>query len=349
MNFILTLIILLFILGVLVSIHELGHFIAAKKMGIYVYEFCLGMGPKVKGFKRKNDETEYTIRLFPIGGFVAMANERDGNQKLKNEQILANKKFYQKLIVLSAGIIMNLVLALLLLFVSGLVFGSPETKAIIGGVEEGYPAYDAGLQKGDLVLELNGEKVNSWDDITLALNEKEIADSYVFTVQRETGETINLEVVPKKEKIEGETRYVFGISSSSEKEYGLAAAFKYTGNKFVSMLDSMVTILGKLFTGQIGMDKLSGPVGMYTVIDTVKSNGVENIIYLIAFLSVNVGVINIIPIPVFDGGRILLTIIEKIKGGKINPKIEIYLNYFGFLLLIFLMIYVTLNDIIRLL
>ena len=244
---------------------------------------------------------------------------------------------------------MNLVLALLLLFVSGLVFGSPETKAIIGGVEEGYPAYDAGLQKGDLILELNGEKVNSWDDITLALNEKEIADSYVFTVQRETGETINLEVVPKKEKIEGETRYVFGISSSSEKEYGLAAAFKYTGNKFVSMLDSMVTILGKLFTGQIGMDKLSGPVGMYTVIDTVKSNGVENIIYLIAFLSVNVGVINIIPIPVFDGGRILLTIIEKIKGGKINPKIEIYLNYFGFLLLIFLMIYVTLNDIIRLL
>ena len=251
MNFILTLIILLFILGVLVSIHELGHFIAAKKMGIYVYEFCLGMGPKVKGFKRKNDETEYTIRLFPIGGFVAMANERDGNQKLKNEQILANKKFYQKLIVLSAGIIMNLVLALLLLFVSGLVFGSPETKAIIGGVEEGYPAYDAGLQKGDLILELNGEKVNSWDDITLALNEKEIADSYVFTVQRETGETINLEVVPKKEKIEGETRYVFGISSSSEKEYGLVAAFKYTGNKFVSMLDSMVTILGKLFTGQI--------------------------------------------------------------------------------------------------
>ena len=146
---------------------------------------------------------------------------------------------------------------------------------------------------------------------------------------------------PKKQKVSGETTYVVGIKADTSKEYGIGAAFKYTGNKFVSMLDSMGAILTKLFTGKISVDKLSGPVGMYTVVDNMKSTGLESIIYLIAFLSVNVGVINIIPIPVFDGGRILLEIIEKIKGKKVNPKVEIYLNSLGFFMLIFLLIFVT--------
>lgn len=349
MNFILTLLILLLILGILVSIHEFGHFIAAKKMGIYVYEFCIGMGPKIAGFKRKNDETEYTLRLLPIGGFVAMANERDGNKKLKDSEILANKKYYQKLIVLSAGIIMNLILAIVLLFTSGLIFGCPETRAVIGGVDKNYPAYKAGLEKNDLILELNDKKINSWDDITLLLNEKNIKDTYKFKVEKSNGDVREVVVSPIKEKIDNETRIIFGISSSTKKEYGFLSSLKYTTTKFVNMLDSMVSILNKLFTGQIGVDKLSGPVGMFTIVDSMKTTGIENIIYLIAFLSVNVGIINIIPIPVFDGGRMLLSTIEKIKGSRINPNIEIYLNSIGFILLIVLMIFVTFNDIIRLL
>lgn len=349
MNFLLTLILLLVILGLLVTVHEFGHFIAAKKLGVYVYEFCIGMGPKIFGFKRKNDETEYTIRLFPVGGFVAMASERDGNKKLKDDQILANKKFYQKMIVLWAGILMNLILAIVFLFFSGLIFGSPETKPIVGEVMNGYPASEAGLEKGDLILELNNKKIKSWDNITLTLNEKKVKKVYLFKIQKQNGEIKNINVYPRKQKVNGEITYVVGIKADASKDYGIGAAFKYTGNKFVSMLNSMGVILTKIFTGKISVDKLSGPVGMYSVVDNMKSTGLENIIYLIAFLSVNVGIINIIPIPVFDGGRVLLEIIEKTKGKKVNPKVEIYLNSLGFFMLIFLLIFVTLNDILRLL
>lgn len=349
MNFILTLILLLLILGVLVSIHEFGHFTAAKKAGVYVYEFCLGMGPKLFGFKRKNDETLYTLRLFPVGGFVAMASDVDPKLKLKDNQILQNKKYWQKLVVLSAGIIMNLLLALVILFVSGLIFGSPETRPIIGKVAKGYPAYSAGLRENDLILKLDNKKVTSWDDISLALNVKDVKSKYEFIVKRDNGEVESVFVSPKKEKVDDQERYVFGISSSMHREYGFIEALKYTGNKFSSMISSMVNIFNKLFTGKIGMDKLSGPVGMFSVVDNMKASGIENVLFLVAFLSVNVGFINIIPIPVFDGGRILLATIEKIKGSRISPRIESSLNLFGFFMLMFLMVYVTWNDIIRLL
>lgn len=348
MNFIITLIILLVILGILIAIHEFGHFIVAKRKGIYVYEFCLGMGPKIYGFKRKNDETEYTIRLFPIGGFVAIANERAGNTKLKKKEILENRKFGERFCVLIAGIVMNFILALIILFISGLIFGSPETKPIVGSVMKGYPAYEAGIKKNDLVLEVNGKKIDSWDEIVLQLNYKKVKKVYNFKIKDKNGDIKNLDVYPEKEKIDGEEKYVFGLSASKEKEYGILSALKYTGVKFVTMINSIGVILEKLFTGQIAMDKLSGPVGMFAVIDNVKSSGIESLLYLIAFLSVNVAIINLIPVPVFDGGRILILIIEKIKRKKLSPHFEEYLNVVGFLLLILLMIYVTYNDIVKL-
>ncbi len=348
MNFIITLIILFVILGILISIHEFGHFLVAKKRGIYVYEFCLGMGPKIFSFKRKNDETEYTLRLFAVGGYVSMANERGTNTKLKKNQILENKTFIEKIVVLLAGIVMNLILALLILFASGLIFGSPETKPVVGSVLKDYPAYVAGIKKNDLILSIDNKKISSWDEIVLELNVKNVKKNYLFEIQREDGTTEYTNVYPKKIKKDGDEKYVFGISVSTKKEYGVIPALEYTGTKFVSMINSIGDILEKLFTGKVAMNKLSGPVGMFSVIDNVKASGMESLLYLIAFLSVNVAIINLIPIPVFDGGRILLIIIEKIKGSKINPNIESFLNAFGFLLLILLMLFVTYNDILNL-
>lgn len=348
MNFLITLIILLVILGVLISIHEFGHFIVAKRKGVYVYEFCIGMGPKIWSKKRKGDETEYTLRLLPIGGFVAMANERAGNTKLKKSEILENKTFWQKIEVLIAGIVMNLLLALVLLFVSGLIFGSPETRPVVGDVLKNYPAYNAGIEKNDLVLEINNKKISSWDEISLELNYKTVKKYYDFKVKRKNGDVETLRVYPEKKKINGEEQYVFGIKASAKKEHGVKAAFEYTGKKFVGMINSIGLILEKLVTGQISTDKLSGPVGMFAVIDNVKQSGLESLLYIIAFLSVNVAIINLIPIPVFDGGRILIEIIEKIRGKKLSPRFAETLNTLGFFFLIFLLVYVTYNDILKL-
>ena len=277
-----------------------------------------------------------------------MASEPSKTKKLKKSEILENKTLLEKLAVLFAGIIMNFVLALVILFISGLIFGSPETRPVVGDVIKDYPAYKAGLEKNDLVLSINDKEISTWDEIALELNVKEVKKVYKFEVQKENGTIEWVNVYPEKKVIDGDKKYVFGISASTNKEYGFVAALEYTGTKFVGMIQSIGLILEKLVTGKIGMNALSGPIGMFAVIDNIKASGLESLLYLIAFLSVNVAIINLIPIPVFDGGRILIVIIEKIKGSKINPNIENYLNAIGFLLLILLMIYVTYNDILNL-
>ena len=181
MNFIVTLLILLFILGFIVFFHEFGHFIAAKKAGVYVDEFALGMGPKIFGFKK--GKTTYTFRALPIGGYVAMANEEIKEIKLPKTRILANKKFYQKVLVLIMGIVFNFILAVLLFFINGLIYGSPETKPYIGDIKENSPAEDGGLRASDLILSVNGVKVSSWDDVLLELTTQKKTE-YKFEVER---------------------------------------------------------------------------------------------------------------------------------------------------------------------
>lgn len=346
MNFIFTLLILLFILGFIVFFHELGHFIAAKKSGVYVDEFALGMGPKIFSFKKK--ETTYTLRILPIGGYVSMANEENPELKLPKERILANKKFYQKILVLTMGIIFNFILAFLLFFLNGVIFGSPETKPYIGQIAENSPAEDGGLLPGDLVLSVNGTEVNSWDDVLLELTVK---SSKQYKIKVERLNTIFITTIePRIETDEdGNTTKIFGIATNTIKNEGIVNAIKYSWEATSKITRNIFKILGNLFTGKLSTKNLSGPVGIYSVVDDLKENGLESIIYLIGYLSLNVGIINLIPIPVFDGGRILLVIIEKIKRKKLNPNVELYLNYIGFGLMILLMIFVTYNDIIKLL
>ena len=319
MNFIITLIILIVILGIIVFVHEFGHFIAAKKCGVYVHEFAIGMGPKICSFKRKNDETTYSLRLLPLGGFTALAMTEE-DFKVKKNQVLDNKKYYQKLLILLMGIFFNFILTVVLLFINGLAYGSPQTGAVVGEIQENSPSEIAGLKTNDEIIEINGKKVSSWDSITL---------------------------IPEIEETEDGTVKTFGFGTSTKKEYGFTAALKYSVVGFGEMFTSLFKILGNLFAGKIGVDNLSGPVGVYSVIDQIKESGLESIIYLTAYLSINVGIINLIPIPVFDGGRVVLSTAEKIKGSELNPNIEIMLNNIGVILLIILFVYVTLNDILK--
>lgn len=346
MNFLITLIILCLVLGIIVFIHEFGHFIAAKRLGVCVSEFAIGMGPKI--FKFKKGETTYSLGLLPIGGYNAIQMTEKENPKTKKERVFENKSFLGKLYILLNGIFFNLILAIVFLFINGIFYGSPDTRALVGDVVIDSPSYNAGLIKGDVITEINGKTVKSWDEALIILQYGDKTKKYEFTVLRDN-EYKKLTIVPEITKDEeGKNTNYFGFGTSTYKKHGFVNAIKYCFTGTYKMIESLVIILGNLFTGKIGLNNLSGPVGVFTVIDTLKETGLENIIYLVSYLSLNVGIINLLPVPVFDGGRVLLVIIEKIKGKKVNPKLEEWLNTIGFILLLILMIYVTLNDVLKL-
>lgn len=349
MNFIITLLILVVILGLIILVHEFGHFIAAKKSGVYVEEFSLGMGPVLKQFKPKNSETTYSIRWLPIGGYVAMAEKEEKGSKIKKDRVLENKGFLRNFWVMIDGIVFNFILALVIFFISGLIYGRPVNDAIVASVSEGGAFETAGIEKDDRIIEVNGVGVKTWSDFLLEATAKKLQDNYLIKIEKPNGEIKEYNVVPEISEEDGEEVRVFGVARGATiHEKGIANALKYSIEGTVDTFKTIFNILCSLFNGKVSTDSLSGPVGMYSIIDQVKSSGLENILYLIAYLSINVAIVNLIPIPVFDGGRILLLIIEKISRHKTSEKLENILNTVGFLLMILLMIYVTFNDIIRL-
>lgn len=350
MNFLITLLILFIILSVIIIVHEFGHFIAAKKGGVYIDEFSLGMGPQLLKYKPKKSETTYSLRAFPIGGFVSMAEKEDSSNKaIKKNQVLENKSFGRKLLVLINGILFNCFLAIFLFFVSGLLYGRPVSEPVINKVVEGMAAEKAGLESGDKILEVNGVKINTWDDFLLEASAKKLKDEYIFKVEKSNGDIKEYNLVPEVQEVEGQEVKVFGIQSSGTIYYkGFKNAVIYAFEGFYTNFKTIFKILGNLFTGEVPVKSLSGPVGIYSLVDSVKSQGVNTLLYLTAYLSINVAIINLIPIPVFDGGRVLILLIEKITRRKSSENLEAILNYVGFALMILLMLYVTFNDIIRL-
>lgn len=345
----LTLIILILILGIIILVHEFGHFITAKLSGVHIYEFSIGMGPIIHTHKGK-DNIDYNIRALPIGGFVSMAGEvYDDDEKISKEKLMCNRPWYQRLIILVAGVFNNFLLAIIILFFLALFLGSTTTKPIVGEVLENSAMAEAGIETGDQVLAINGIKTASWDKMQIALYRKNKNDSYEFVIKKANGEEKTYNVVPKKVQNEDGTetmQFGFGLDTTIKKGFG--ASVSYAFNKFVSIIDSMILTVTSLFTGKIGLNALSGPVGIYQVVDESVSVGLSQLIYIVAFLSINVGFINILPFPAFDGGHVLFMIIEKIKGSPINAKIENAFHMVGFVLLIILMIYITIQDIIRL-
>lgn len=347
MNFIITLLLLVVILGIIISVHEFGHFIAAKKCGVHVDEFSLGMGPLLFEYKPKKSETTYSLRLFPIGGYVAMAEKYDKEVKIKKDKVLENKSFFQIFWVLINGIAFNFVLAIILFFVMGLFQGRPVDNTFVYGLEEGYPAYDV-VELGDEIIKVNGVEIDSYYDFNVEVNAKEAKDEYVLTLKKADGKIKDVTIKPLEEEIDGTLYRRFGISFKVMYEKGFLNALIYSVEGTIDTISKVWETLVMLVIGDISMDNLSGPVGMYSVIDTVKSQGILNIIYILAYLSVNVGILNLLPIPVFDGGRIFILIIEAITKKKASEKVENILNLVGFGFMFLLMIFVTFNDIIKL-
>ncbi len=346
----LTLIILIIMLGILIFVHEFGHFLVAKKCGVHVEEFSLGMGPIIFKWKRKKDPTLYSIRLLPIGGFCAMAGEvmEDGNKKLSKDKYMCNKKPYQKFLILVAGVTMNFILAIVLLTLQGLIWGSNNQLSYVGLVTENSPIEEAGIEVGDRIVSINGVKTQTWDKIQVAIALKNKDKSYEFVVKKDDGTTKKYEITPKVTKdADGNETFLFGFGADQKLNKSFISSIKYAFVKFWSIITSMALIIGKLITGKLSLDSLAGPVGMYTVVGTAKTS-IQSILYLTAYLSVNLGFVNILPFPAFDGGRILFVIIEKIKGSPVKPEVENWFHTIGFILLMLLMVVVTYHDILRL-
>ena len=345
---ILTLIYFILILGVIVLVHEFGHFFFAKLFKIYVYEFAIGMGPKIFHWKGKS-ETEYSIRAIPIGGFCSLAgedNEYDDGEGVPKEKRLNAKPAWQRFFVMVMGAGNNFLLALLVLFIIGLGWGATTNEAIVTELVKDNPAEAAGIKVGDKIVKVNNHKIKASDDVALYLQMEDKTKPITFTVIRD-GKKIDIDVTPVKEKVEGQEIYRVGVVSAGKQERGIIPSIKYAFNRVGVLFRQMIITLKGLFTGGLSVKQLSGPIGIYNVVGQSAKNGFASVLYLIALLSVNVGFINLLPFPAFDGGRVLFLIIEKIKGSPVKPEFENKVHTVGFILLMILMLYVTFNDILR--
>ena len=344
----LSLILFIIILGAIVSVHEFGHFTFAKLAKAYVYEFSIGMGKKIFGKKREGGETEFCVRAVPLGGYVMIAGEDVEDDSIPKDRQMCNKGFFARFMILFAGAFFNFIFAFIILFVSALIYGAVSTKPYIGDVNTDYPAYMAGIEKGDLVLSIDGKKVNNWDKGLVILQTTD-GNPVIFEVQKEDGTVMEYSVTPILETDdEGNKSYKFGISTLAEKEYGFVNSLKYACNKTISLFGSMWDTIKYLFNGKVGVNQLSGPVGIYSIVDSQAEQGLEAILYLMAYLSINVGLINLLPFPAFDGGRILFLFIEKIFKKPVSKRVEGIIHSIGFFLILALLVYVTFNDILRL-
>ena len=326
----------LVIFAVLVVTHEGGHFAAAKAVGVKVNEFAIGMGPLL--FKKQKGETLYSLRLLPIGGYVAMEGE---DQESDNPRAFNNKPAWAKALVVAAGPVMNFVLAVII-FACIITYGGTAVDPVLETVNEGLPAYVAGIRPGDMVTAVDGVSYKDGTEMVLAISEAgQNSDSVTLTVKdADTGEisdhTIAFEETDQGGKVIG---IVFGV-----KHNPFAGVVQGTKTA-VRMEIEMVKVLADLFTGGGSVDDFMGPVGIVTVVDESAKAGVGNLIYLMALLSLNLGLINILPFPALDGGRLLFIVIRKFAGKAISDQLEGKIHFIGIMILFALMIFVTFKDI----
>ncbi len=339
--FITTTIASVLVFGSVIFIHELGHFIAAKKSGITVHEFALGMGPTILKFEKNS--TVYALRLFPIGGFVSMEGE-DEESDIPGS--FTKAPLLNRVIVIVAGAVMNLILGFLVLIIV-VNMSSVVITRTIAEFDENASTQASGLQVNDTILSVNGRRCFTANDLIyeFARTQEGTAD---LTVLR-NGETVALDDVVFETYIDdnGTKQLVLDFKVVGEPKTVLnviEAAFNWG----LSLIRMVFVSLTDLITGRIAVNSLSGPVGIVTAIGEASGMGLENLLLLTALISINLGVFNLLPVPALDGGRLMFLILEAIRRKPIPPKYEIAVNAIGFILLIGLMLFTTFNDITRL-
>jgi regulator of sigma E protease len=407
---------IIIVFGALIFFHELGHLLLAKRAGILCREFAIGFGPKIFSFKR--DETVYTLRLLPLGGFVRMAGEDPEVIEIKtghdvglvfNEQgqvtqlILNNKKDYpeakvinvqkvdlehqlkieghdldeelcrydihpqalmvydhqevqiapynrqfggktlgQRAAAIFAGPLANFILAFVILFAFALYNGVPVDKAVLGTVHADTRAEQAGLQEGDRVLSVDQQTVKTWEDIVKIISSSP-EQELTLTIER-SGQQLQIPVIPApREGIEGQPEGFIGVSQPTEIKF--LGSVEYGFTQTVAFAKLIFSALGMLVTGGLQLDDLAGPVGIFQYTGEAAQRGLPMLLHWTAILSVNLGIMNLLPIPALDGGRLLFLGVEALRGRPIDPQKEGIVHFIGFALLMLLILVVTWNDI----
>lgn len=330
---ILKIIIALLVFGLVILIHELGHFTMAKLNKVKVNEFSIGMGPVL--FQKKKDDTAYSLRVIPMGGFVAMEGE---DEESEDENSFNKKSPFQKIAIIAAGPIMNFILTIVIIAL--VFFFSGYTINTVGGIIPGSPAEKTHLQEGDKIIELGGIKIRRWEDIGKTVNSKSSEETLIIKYER-NGDTFEEKIAITS--IDG-SKYI-GISPGVVK-YSLSSiprAFSRT----IDLSGQMLDFFGQLIRGKADFKYVSGPIGIIKQVGDSAKYGIPSLAMLTAIISLNLGIINLMPFPALDGGRILFSLIEVIRGKKLNEKIEMYINMAGMVMLIGLMIYVSYKDVLR--
>ncbi|MCL4542289.1 MAG: RIP metalloprotease RseP [Deltaproteobacteria bacterium] len=343
----------LVVVSIIVLIHEFGHFIVAKKLGVKVEKFSLGFGPKI--FGKKMGETEYVVSALPLGGYVKLLGEDPSEELPPGDEKRSYSKLppYKKFLIIFFGPFFNFVLAVII-FTIIFMSGRPVLKPVIGSVIKGHPAAKAGLKKGDIITAINGIKVKSWGSLseyiqkygknTITLGIREGKRDYFIKLKPAPAPGLN--IYGQKMK-----RYIIGIYPLQSAVY-----YKYSGifSSFYSSLKEIwfviyitVVSLFYLIIGKLPASDLGGPIMIAQLSGRAASLGISDFFYFIAFISVNIGLINLFPIPALDGGHLLFSVIEMIKRKPLSVKFQETAAKVGFALLILLLLFVSYNDVIR--
>jgi regulator of sigma E protease len=338
-------------LGVLIVFHEFGHFLLAKLSGVGVLTFSVGFGPKL--WVKKKGETEYALSAFPLGGYVKMVGEDPDDEvsPANIERSFAQKGLLQRIAIVAAGPGFNLLLAVFLLMIVFLFYGVPVVSTQIGSVEKDSPAAQAGIQKGDRITGVDGRTVEDWEMLSAAIKESQ-GKALNLQIRRESQE-ITVTVAPRKKEgrnIFGERRdeWMIGIGSQVTIEKGnagLAVARSFTQTYDYAKLT--LVALYKMVTGEVSPRNLGGPILIAQMAGQQAQEGFASFLAFVAVLSINLGVLNLLPIPVLDGGHLLFFMVEAVIGRPVAVRHREVAQQVGIFLLMLLMVYAFYNDIAR--
>ncbi len=337
MGSVLDIIIFIIILGIIILVHEVGHLLFAKLFGVYCHEFSIGMGPLI--YSKKFGETKYSLRAIPIGGYVAMAGEDDDEEGIPDDRKLNHKPKYQYILILFAGAFFNFILGFILLLGLGFSNGVPKDGSQVNIVNDSNIDTVAMYDTVNIV-EINGTLVGDYDDI-----------SREILAAKSAG---NIEVIFEDEGVEKsyvnsniDSEFTLGVQPLMTKNF--AAVISETGNRFVDVSTAVGKSFGRLITKFTStVNQVSGPVGIYQVVSESREIGFASLVLVTAFLSINIGILNLIPIPALDGSKILIAICEKITGKNLPIRIQYIVSATGLLILLGFTVFITVKDIIRL-
>ena len=321
---------------VLVIPHEWGHMTVARWCGVKINEFSVGMGPLI--FKKQKGDTQYSLRLLPLGGYCAMEGEEES---IDSPTSYSSKSNPQKIAILLAGVTMNVIIAVIAVTIALCATG--VVCNTLDSVQEGSPADRAGLKAGDTIVAVNGVKTNTWDEVVEGIDSYDDGEALEITYRRD-GESFTTSVTPEYNDEYGS--YMIGIVAGTTKDFltcvRMGPVTTWELNK------SLIEGFRMLFTGHVSRDDVAGPVGLVKIVDTASDYGLGSYLMLLAIVSLNLAIFNLIPIPGLDGGKIFFILLKIISGGRINDEMEYKATVIGLGVLLTLFALITINDVMNL-